>query len=347
MQKDGATQYNQSWIDWISDKVSSFPGTTWIYYFGLGVILIAIPTGVSWGEGAVDVGAFLPVHIFLAAAITFILAVIPYFDNRAISALETIKPLLKIENLQYQNLRYQFSNLPAIRSILASILTLTLVFITEFISGVPYQIEALEGFPLSTVALRVVYLVCWWLFGAFIYHTIHQLRLINHIYTRHTEIDLFRMNPLYGFSNLTALTAGSLLMLPYGFLFIHPEMKLTDPIVLSIYLVISSIATITFLLPQLGIHRLQRMEQNHLLDEINQRYKSTMQQIHTLIDGQKYDEASALRIILGTLEEEKTVVKSFSTWPWQPETLRWLFTALVLPLLIWLAQYFLGQLLDS
>jgi hypothetical protein len=346
MLKDGSTQYNPSWIDWVSNKISALPGTSWLYYLGLGVMLIALQTGAAWGEGAVAVGAFVPVYIFLASAIAFILAIIPYFDNRAVSALEAIKPLLKIEKILYQNLRYQFSSLPAFRSILASILTLMLVFITEFISGSPYQIEVLEGYPLSTITLRVVYLVCWWLFGTFIYHTIHHLRLINQIYTRHTKIDLFRMNPLYGFSNLAALTAGSLLMLPYGFLFIHPEMKLTDPVVLSIYLVISSIAIITFLLPQLGIHHLQRVEQNYLLDEIDQRYKSTMYQIHVLIDDGKYDEAVSLRSILGTLEEEKKVVKSFSTWPWQPETLRWLFTAMVLPLLMWLAQYFLGQWLS-
>ncbi|MEE8357347.1 MAG: hypothetical protein V3R33_08580 [Anaerolineales bacterium] len=44
------------------------------------------------------------------------------------------------------------------------------------------------------------------------------------------------------------------------------------------------------------------------------------------------------------LEKEIDAIKAISTWPWQPETLRWLFTALVLPLLMWLAQYFLGRM---
>jgi hypothetical protein len=347
MPKNESSQYNPSWIDHFSDWVTALPGTSWGYYCGLGFTMFVVLSGISWGEGAVPFGTVIPVHIFLASAIAFILGIIPYFDSRAQFALEAIRPSLRIENQKYQELNYQFSNLPAFRTILASILTIVFVFLTEFLSGEPYQIEVLEGYALSMIALRAAYLVCWWLFGAFIYHSIHHLRLINQIYTHHTNIDLFRMNPLYEFSNLTALNAGSLIMLPYGFMFIHSTMILTDPVVLSIYLTISAIALITFLLPQLGIHRLQRMEQQYLLDEINQRYKSTMRQIHSLIDDEKYDQASALRSVLGTLEEEKRVVKGFSTWPWQPETLRWLFTATILPLLMWLVQYFLGQWLDS
>jgi hypothetical protein len=33
------------------------------------------------------------------------------------------------------------------------------------------------------------------------------------------------------------------------------------------------------------------------------------------------------------------------TWPWRPETLRLLITALVLPLGLWLAQFILQRLL--
>ena len=335
------------YLNRLADWVEKLPGASWIYYFGFGVILLTIQSMTAWYEGAIPVRVFLPIHIFLAAAIAFILAVIPFFDRKAKSALETIKPSLTIEKEKFKELTYQLTNLPAFKSILASIVTLVIVFFTELLGGGAYYTEALVGFPISMVTSRVVYLICWWFFGVFIYHTIHQLSLINQIYIQYTLIDLFRMQPLYGFSNLAATTAGSLIMLPYGFLFINPSVTLSNPVVLSIYLSISIMAVITFLLPQIGIHRLQNAEQEYLLDEINQRYKATMREFHKRVDSGEFDEANNLNSTLNALRDQRETIHKISTWPWQPETIRWLFTAMVLPLLMWVAQYFLWQWLGS
>ena len=346
--KNFSPLYNQSWIDRINNWIRRLPGDNWQYYFGIGIFLLLGQALILWIEGGEFIVGLHPVQVFLSVAIVFILAIIPYFNDRALSALETIKPALIVTEDQYKNFAYRLTNLPAWPTVLISILFLLYVFISETIGGGIYQVYALEDYPISMAISRGLYLICWWCFGTFCYHTIHQLRLINIIYTRYTQIDLFHMNPLYGFSNLTALKAGSLIMLPIGFLFLNPTtINMNDPIVLGFYLIVSLLAFLTFILPQLGIHRLQNEEQEHLLNEINQRYKSTMIQSHTLVDEEKYDEVVALRSVLGTLDEEKKAVKNFSTWPWQPETLRWLFTALVLPLLMWIAQYFLGQWLGT
>ena len=347
MSENNDAFYTPSYINRFGNWVEGLPGTSWAYYMGLGVILLTIQTAATWLEGAISVRVYLPVHVFLAAAISFLIAVIPFFDQRARSALETIKPVLTIDEDKYEVFEFQLTHLPALTSILASILTLGLVFLAELMSGGAYYIEALIGHPVSMFLSRVVYLICWWFFGVFIYHTIHQLRLINRIYTQHTLINLFRMHPLYGFSNLAALTAGSLIMLPYGFLFINTTTILTDPVVLSIYVVISLIAIVTFLLPQLGIHRLQNAEQKHILDEINQRYKDTMDEVLKHVDLKEFDEATNINNILNALGDQRKTINQIPTWPWQPETLRWLFTAMVLPLLMWIAQYFIGKWLGS
>ena len=347
MSENNHVTYTPSYLNRLADWVEKLPGPSWIYYFGLGLILLAIQSMTAWYEGAVPVRVFLPTYIFLAAAISFILAAIPFFDRKAKSALETIKPSLTIEEEKYVGLGDQLTTLPAFKSILASIVTLVIVYCTELLGGGAYYIEALVGYPISMVTSRIVYLICWWFFGVFIYHTIHQLSLINRIYIEDTVIDLFRMQPLYGFSNLAALTAGSLIMLPYGFLFINPSVTLSNPVVLSIYLSISIMAVITFLLPQIGIHRLQNNEQEYLLDEINQRYKATMREFHKRVDSGEFDEANNLNNTLNALKNQRETIYKISTWPWQPETIRWLFTAMVLPLLMWIAQYFLGQWLGS
>jgi hypothetical protein len=222
---------------------------------------------------------------------------------------------------------------------------LGIFLLLEQVGQGPYRIEVLEGFLISTVVLRVVYIICWWCFGALLYHTIRQLSLINQIYTKYTQINLFRMKPLYGFSDLTALTAGSLIILPYGFLLMNQEVKLTDPVVLGIYMAFTGLALITFLLPQLGIHRLQQDEKDRLLDEAYQRYDSLVANLHAAMDKRDFSDLSTFNTAIGMVEQEISTIKGISTWPWQPETLRWLFTALILPLLMWLVQFFMGKLL--
>jgi hypothetical protein len=223
------------------------------------------------------------------------------------------------------------------------LLLLGIFLLLEMVGQGPYQIEALEGSPISRTVLRVVYVTCWWCFGVLIYHTIRQLSLINQIYTKHTRINLYRMKPLYGFSDLSALTAGSLIILPYGFLLINEDVKLTDPVVLGLYLAFTGLALITFLLPQLGIHRLQQDEKDRLLDEAYQRYDSLVTDLHNLMDKRDFGDLATLNSAIGMVENEINTIKGISTWPWQPETVRWLFTALVLPLLMWLAQFLLGK----
>lgn len=338
-----AVVYKLSWMDHLTTRIRKLPGTAWQYYLGLGLLLMLGQALVLWVESGEIKTKLHPVQIFLSGAIPYILAIIAFFDDRALSALETIKSALKVDESHVNRLAFQLSNLPAAPTLFASILALGLVFVTEQMSGGAYEIQTLAGYPISAGVARGVYLICWWCFGTLCYHTIHQFRIINHIYTNDTKIDLYRRQPLYGFSNLTALKAIGLIILPLGFLFLNRVDILNDPIVLSIYLVISLIAVLSFLLPQLGMHRLQNEEKDRLLDEASKRYEITLSLLHNYVDKGNYDDVMNLSMAIGSLEQEIKRIEKMPTWPWEPETFRWLLTAMVLPLLVWVAQYFLGQ----
>ena len=167
MSENSDVIFTPSYINRFANWIEGLPGTSWAYYLGLGVILLFIQSGSTWLEGAIPVRVFLPVHIFLAAAISFLLAIIPFFDRRARSSLETIKPALTIDEEKYNELEFQLTNLPALKSILASFLILAFVFITESFGGGAYYMEALLGYPISMSVSRAIYLICWWFFGRF------------------------------------------------------------------------------------------------------------------------------------------------------------------------------------
>jgi hypothetical protein len=50
---------------------------------------------------------------------------------------------------------------------------------------------------------------------------------------------------------------------------------------------------------------------------------------------------------LSSIKTELAMIEKIPTWPWQPETLRVLITALAFPLGVWLIQLFLGRYFGS
>ncbi len=337
--------YSPSWIDRINDWVEGLPGSSWMYYLGIWFLLLMIMSIVAWIEGALRTGTFLPAHAFVAAAIGIILTLFYYLDEWAGTALEKLRQALDVDEEEYQILHFKITTLPSGLTLLVSLITIIIIILSEFTFGA-YQHDNLTSYPISATILRVFYFIGWGFFGAYAYHTIHQLRLINKIYTQNTRINLFRMKPLYSFSSLSAFTAGSLAFLTYGWMLVNPDISITDPSSVIASIIIMLLALIAFLLPQLGIHRLQVDEKDRLLDEAGQRLEATVLKLNACLDEGKYEELNSLNTALSSLEREIGMLKKISTWPWQPETVRWLATALLLPLGLWLLQYVLTRLLS-
>ncbi|HSG15154.1 MAG TPA: hypothetical protein VLE70_02380 [Anaerolineae bacterium] len=338
--------YSPSWVDHLGDWVERRPGLSWSYYLGTGVVLLSIQAIVLWVEGVPISGTTWKALAYLAAAIVYMLGLIHHLDKRAVTALVTMRPALKADEQEHRRMRYQLTNLPALATLLASLAAFAFVFVTEAV-GTPYRLDALAPFPVSANLLRIFYLICWFVFGTFLYHTIHQLRVINHIYTYHTRIDLFRAKPLYAFSNLAALTAGSLAMISYGWFLANPWIDQTDPLVLIPMFFLSLFAVVAFVWPQMGIHRIQVAEKERLLDEASQRFEAAINELHRRMDDGELEEMTELNMAMASLEIEMNALGKTPTWPWEPEVLQLLVTALALPLGLWLIQLILQRTLGQ
>jgi hypothetical protein len=147
------------------------------------------------------------------------------------------------------------------------------------------------------------------------------------------------MKPFYAFSNLSAFTAGSLTVLPYGFLMVNPGDWATETVSILMILAITMLAIMTFFWPQLGMHRLQEAEQERMMDQAYLRLEATISELHKHLDNQDYEEMEGLNFAINSLEIELNALKGIRTWPWEPETLQILITALALPLGLWFLQF--------
>jgi hypothetical protein len=207
--------------------------------------------------------------------------------------------------------------------------------------GAPIGISELADSPISGPVAYGMYVLAYWMWGAMIYHTIHQLRVINHIYTDHTRINPFRVRPLYAFSTATALTAVGLTMPTYVWLAMNQLLR--DPISIGITTPVTVLALVAFVWPQLGVRRFLAAEKNQMLDALAQRFELAIIDLRQRADGRDVEGIDDSIKVLEALEIEQKALKKVSTWPWQPETVRYLVTALLLPLVLWLIQFIIER----
>jgi hypothetical protein len=127
---------------------------------------------------------------------------------------------------------------------------------------------------------------------------------------------------------------------------LNPD-NLSDPASIAVILLITILALGAFAWPLLGARRLMAKEKGQMLDEVSSRLRAAFVDLHQRIDDGELGEVDDLLKVISILETEQDTLDGISAWPWQPESLRFLVTALLLPLLIWVIQYVLQLLLGS
>lgn len=339
--------YPPSWIDRFTRWIDRLPGPTWLYYVIATVIFVMIHAVLNWQAGAYPAGTFNAFHVWFVIEIVFVVAFVHYLDRYSDAALERFRPALQISDDAYVDLRYQLTHLPPRRTLFIS-LVMGVLF-AGFVAAAPPEMMSQFHFD-STPTLKVInaalFGVTWFLFGALYYHAFHQLRLISRIYAEHAQIDLLRLTPLYNFSGVTARTA-------LGISFMNLMWTITEPDLggLAVNLINGLpyiiLALIIFAWPLWGIHRRLVIEKRRAIDRNGQHWQSITAGLHHDAEAQSLDNATKYRDFLTSLDMERSLLKKVQTWPWQPDTLRGFLSALALPIVLFLIQYVIGQMLSG
>ncbi|MHA2301639.1 MAG: hypothetical protein ACXACD_11860 [Candidatus Thorarchaeota archaeon] len=313
-------------------------------YPALGLVLALVTTVVNWADGSYPIGTFNALHIWFAVQTPYLLALTRYLDGAAETTLRNFRPALKVSEEEYAELRYRLTTAPARPTLLGSLAGVAfnvLIFSTLpnvlTLVGFSTGLGSVIAFSLSALLLGVA--------GALVYHIIHQLRLVSHIYAEHAIVNLFDLSPLYAFSSLTSQTAVGLLIYDYIWVATAPQMMSTSVgIGMTIFYAVMSI--VTFAWPLLGIHGRLVQEKQRLLRESSQRLEAMIAELHGRVDAGELHSIDELRVTMATLESEQSMLNRIHTWPWRSETLRGLVSALLLPLVMFVLQFVLQRFLD-
>ena len=341
-----AQLYAPGWADRIIDWVGRLPVPAWLFYLSVWFGAFVLETVVNWYSGVYPPGTIYFYHMFVSAIVVYGLAAIHYLDKVAEDALKSFRPALIGDDNDFAMLRYKFTTMPAIASVLAG--AFGIVFVSLFSSLVIDSriiglVKLFDSVP-SAVLNGLLLAIGWPTMGIFFYHTVRQLRLIHHVYATATHVNLYRRWPLYAFSGLSARTAVSLAMIPYVGIITRPGV--TENIgVLLLAGGLTVVGLVIFVWPLLGIHRIMEAEKTRLLDENGRKLEAAITETHKRWDSQDLAGMEDLKNGLDNLVTEQTVISKISTWPWQTATVGVLATALLLPILLWIAQRLLERLL--
>lgn len=336
--------YKASWLNRLTDWVEKLQFWKWFFYAAIGLVLILIQMLFLWLDDGLQFTDLYPAIIFNAVIIPYLAALMHLLDNQAVTALNSMKHLLTITKPDFDILVYKLSTMPLRIPLTVGLLMVVLLITTESMGLEPDRYVALDNLPVFTILYQIIDKVSAFLVGIFIYHTVRQLQLVNTVFSNHTSINLYELKPLYAFSNLTASTAVGLVACVYSWMLLNPEL-MTNPVGLGGSVFFTILAVIVFVLPLVGAHRLLETEKETMLHELDLKFEALFTKFNHLFTENNHLEIAQLNGTIASLEIQYNKISAISTWPWRSGTIRSVFTALTIPLVLMIIQRLVEQAL--
>ncbi|NIM94777.1 MAG: hypothetical protein GTO18_13840 [Anaerolineales bacterium] len=300
---------------------------------------------VGWMDEDAGEGITFKISVMIAGIGPYMLGMGHYLDLEAGKAFDkfSVSPCFVGKN--GDAIRYQFTNLPSRPTILAGILGVLFIALPLALNLPGADVLDLGTQGESSIVILFFGMVTWWLMGGAAYYTIHQLSVINRIYSNHAEVNLFRLGPLYIFSNITAKTAIAIIIPVALAVLALPEVSL-QPIGLTVIIACTLLVAVTFTWPLIGIHRLMVEEKERREDDASERFEISVDELNRSLDSGMLSDANDYKYTIQSLMMVKDEIQKIPTWPWKPETLRGVIAAVFLPIALWIIQWDLQQLLS-
>lgn len=334
--------YPASVVDRFLAWVDRLPVPAWFFYLVFLITLIIVFNGLAWIDGSLRFPALEVYRSSVPVYPVASLALVYYLNRVARRALAAFRPALGVGEAEYERLEYMLVNLPR-RGTWAT-LALSLVFTAAYINFTPYLVSLFRRSPWVALVEFVVYAFVFGMIAVFLYHIIWQLRMVSRIHSSATNINLFRRTPLYAFSNLTAQTGISLLLMNYFGVLTDPA-TFENLALTALTIAASLVGVVCFILPLRGIHDRIVAEKNRLRAQCSARLETTIEQLYDRADSQDLVEVDRLNQLMVSLVTTSEIIEKIPTWPWEPGTLMTFISVFLLPFIVGLIVEIVSRLL--
>jgi hypothetical protein len=338
--------YAPSWLDLLFDWLARLPGPTWLVYLVLVIPSTLLSTSALWLSGLIPVGTLDQTQAFWGVMTVAILGATHHLRNVAGSAFDAFRPALGAGVTDAETERYELTVMPA-RSVLAvTVFSLAITPLYYVSDPEGAQVVGLTGIGfvpriVSEGLTSVVVL-------AILLQATRQIRRVTHLHEVARNVDPFRPMPLYAFSRLTAQTAIVLILFNAVGLAANTTAVGGEAFV-TLYLpwLVACFggAILIFAIPLRGMHRRLEEIRDGFQAAAGGRLSALLAELNEAIDARDAERVKALDGSISALRHERELLAKLPAWPWSTSTIRGFGSALFLPILLFLIQRVLGQLL--
>lgn len=333
--------YPPSWQNRFFDALGPGAVPGWLKSVLLFGALTFVNHLAPWVEGKLGWGAFDPYQLNFHVWFLVVFLAGGYFFAYSDGALHRFQPAFDQDEQAFRDLRYRFIHISSRSGWAITLAALAFSPVSLSLGGV-YQQTGLSAAVLVASGAFMFSLV----FFFFIF-LMRALGMVRRLYREVGRINIFHLEPLYAFSGFTSrvgmflVLAGTLSYVTNITLAQRPQLG-----TFAFFLLFNGVLALTaFIFPLGGIHERLRHEKEQVGVENDLRLERAFRELHVRVDRGDLAGMTEFRGSISSMLDFRNEIRAVSTWPWGPGTLRNFLSALLLPIVLFLLQAFLADVL--
>jgi hypothetical protein len=332
--RPGAASRVAAWVDTLPLR------GLWVFPV-LALALFLWGHAVLWASGRLPVGS---IDLTVATGVLYApygLAVFVIANRVALRSLDAFWPATGWPDSERPVWAYRFVTLPRGADVVALAIGLLLAIGTIATASDTFLGAANTRWAL-VAALAPSLVLGYGSFPLIVVHTVRQLRLVMRIHREATAIDPFDRQPVYAFSQLTVVTGLAYVIVGYYGLVVNGAFNSGNLASLAVLAGSFAIGLITFVVPLWGIHDRLVREKEVLLRGVEARLGHLSTEMYRRVDEGQFDGTKAVSESIAGVAVLRDRIGRLPTWPWPPNVLRGFLSALLLPVLVYVASRLIG-----
>lgn len=338
--------YPPSLLDRLYRRLEALPGRgLWVFPL-LAAGASAYLHAVLWTVHGVPVTGLEPAVLSVVFYGPYAFGAIAFLRQIGWSAFDGFHTALGLPDADVARRRYELLTIPRRR--LAPLVGVgVLLTIVAGSSNVAELERAGWSEPVAVPVIAVLLLLGYTGLPVAAYYAIRVLRGVARLHAEVPAIDPFRPGPLFALSRLTMWVGLAFVFNAYVIVTLSGSWLEAGGVELVLAALGLAFGVACFVLPLVGLHDRLVAEKDRLLDEVDVRLAAVRAEVHARVDGRAYPGMVELTETIGALGASRALVEGLPTWPWPPQLLRGFVSAIVLPLVVFVATEGLGRLLAS
>jgi hypothetical protein len=331
----GAVSRFLAWVD-------GLPWHGWWVFPALAALTFLWGHGVLWASGLLPFGSIEPTIAIGVAYGPFVLAALAYLNGVAERAVVAFWPATGWPEEERSAWMYRFMTTPAGYG-WPSLLIGGSFAIGAYLGAPTVPVPGDANRALLPVAYLPTLLLGYSMLPVGVVHLGRQFLLVARIHREALAIDPFDRVPVYAFSRLTAQAGLVFLVLAYYSLTVNGSFQAGNVVSLASVATAILFGVACFVVPLWGIHGRLVVEKDVLLREVEGRITRLGAEMYARIDAGQFDSTKAITDALAGTVTLRERIARLPTWPWPPQVFRGFLSALLLPVIVYLASRVLAS----